>query len=153
MPELFDDTPFEIVESYWDQGLDWPAITETGAFDILWGDVATITDATNASPIVITTSAAHGFSSGDVVYITGVTGNLAANGYQRITVSDGTHFSLDDSEGDGAYVSDGTAQRGVAGAASAIVNGMVRVRVLAMPWNPCSGTGATPGTGVRRMVF
>jgi len=70
---------------------------------------ATITGATNASPIVITTSAAHLFSTYDIVYITGVTGNTAANGVFAITVLSATTFSLTGSTGNGAYVSGGTA--------------------------------------------
>ena len=67
----------------------------------------TISDATNASPIVITTSAAHGLTTGAVVGIHGVQGNTAANGVWRVTVVDADEFSLDNSVGNGAYTSDG----------------------------------------------
>jgi hypothetical protein len=40
----------------------------------------TISAATNANPIVITTSAPHGFSLSDVITIGGITGNTNANG-------------------------------------------------------------------------
>lgn len=70
---------------------------------------ATITNATNASPIVITTSADHLFASHDVVTISGVGGNTAANGSFVITKLSGTSFSLTGSTGSGAYTSGGTA--------------------------------------------
>lgn len=66
-----------------------------------------VTGATNASPIVITT-AAHGLSTGDVVTIASVGGNTAANGTFRITVVSSTTFQLDGSTGNGSYTSGGT---------------------------------------------
>ena len=39
-----------------------------------------VTAATNATPIVVTTSAAHGFALTDIITIGGVTGNTNANG-------------------------------------------------------------------------
>ena len=76
--------------------------------------VKAITGATNASPIVIS-STAHGGSNGDIVVIRGVTGNTAANGtwkksavttdtYALVTVDDGLN-----SAGNGAYGSGGCA--------------------------------------------
>lgn len=70
---------------------------------------ATITGATNATPIVITTSSAHGFADGDTVVVSGVGGNTAANGTWAITKLTSTTFSLDTSVGSGAYTSGGTA--------------------------------------------
>lgn len=69
----------------------------------------TVNGATNATPIVISTTASHLFSTGDVVSVSGVTGNTAANGSWTIIVIDATHFSLTTSVGSGAYVSGGTA--------------------------------------------
>lgn len=82
---------------------------------------ATITNATNASPIVITTSGNHNFLSGDTVAIHGVTGNTNANSGTSInnvgsgffawvvqSLSSNT-FSLISSTGNSAYVSGGTA--------------------------------------------
>jgi hypothetical protein len=71
---------------------------------------ATITGATNAGPIVITATA-HGFSNEDAVFISGVTGNTAANGAWFITYLTTNTFSLIGSQGNGAYVSGGTASR------------------------------------------
>ena len=67
----------------------------------------TITGATNASPIVIT-SAGHGLSTGDQVSITGVVGNTAANGVRAIISLSSSTFSLTGSTGSGAYISGGT---------------------------------------------
>jgi hypothetical protein len=55
-----------------------------------------ITGMTNTTPVVMTTSLAHGYSTGDVVLISG---NAAfnANGTWKITVISPTQFSLDDS--------------------------------------------------------
>lgn len=65
-----------------------------------------ITDATNASPIVIT-SAGHGRRAGDLVYITGVVGNDASNGPWRVINTTLDTFELAGSAGDGAYSSGG----------------------------------------------
>ena len=73
------------------------------------GAIQTITDATNASPIVVTTSAAHGFADGNFVQISGVTGNTAANGIYGITLISDTAFSLRLTSGNGAYASGGSA--------------------------------------------
>lgn len=54
----------------------------------------TITNATNATPIVITTSAAHGLQSGSLVTISEVEGNTAANGTFQIAVTGSTTFQL-----------------------------------------------------------
>ena len=66
-----------------------------------------VNGATNASPIVIQTSAAHGLATGAIVVINGVNGNGAANGTFLITVVDATHFSLNKSTGSGAYTNTG----------------------------------------------
>lgn len=77
------------------------------------GATGAITGATNATPIVIT-STAHGLSTGDVVTISGVGGNTAANGTFRITNTGADTFSLQtlaaggaNVAGSGAYTSSG----------------------------------------------
>lgn len=82
--------------------------------------VATVSGATNASPIVITTSAAHGLGDGQVVKIKDVMGNTAANGIYAVSVLTTTTFELwTDSSfsvpvaGNGTYNSDGSVQTGV----------------------------------------
>lgn len=63
--------------------VDCTAMTQSSKF-------RTITAATNASPSVLT-SAAHGFSNGDRVSISGATGNTAINGrYQVASVTTNT---------------------------------------------------------------
>lgn len=72
-------------------------------------DQKTIIDATNASPIVITTSANHNYQTGDRITIVNVGGNTAANNTFTITNVSATTFSLDGSTGNGAYTGGGTA--------------------------------------------
>lgn len=79
----------------------------------------TVTNATNATPIVITTATPHGLGNGDVVTISGVNGNTAANGTWRVTNAAGSSFELHgvqtpfaltmaNSQGSGNYTSGGT---------------------------------------------
>lgn len=67
-----------------------------------------ITGATNATPIVITTSTEHGLNDGQTVTIGSVGGNTAANGTWAVTLISPTTFSLDTSVGNGTYTSGGT---------------------------------------------
>lgn len=66
-----------------------------------------VVDATNASPIVIETAEAHGFTTGWTATVAGVVGNVAANGSFAITVLSSTTFSLTGTTGGGAYSSGG----------------------------------------------
>lgn len=70
------------------------------AFELA-SDPIEIASVNNASPIVVTTSVAHGRATGDYVKIAEVLTAIVANGYWRITVIDATHFSLDGSIGSG----------------------------------------------------
>jgi hypothetical protein len=63
-----------------------------------------ITGATNATPIVITCNG-HGFSNGDLVIISGVAGNTAANGEFAISNKTTNTFRLVGSTGNGNYSS------------------------------------------------
>ena len=78
------------------------------------GQIVTISGATNATPIVITTSS-QSWSTGDIVVVGGVQGNLAANGtWQLGTVTSTTAQLLTkldgvNSTGSGAYTSGGWA--------------------------------------------
>lgn len=65
-----------------------------------------ITGATNATPIVITSNA-HGLSNGDQAEITGVPGNLAANGTWIVANKTTNTYELTGSVGSGAYTSGG----------------------------------------------
>jgi hypothetical protein len=53
-----------------------------------------ITSSSTANPAVITTTAAHGLTTGDTVTISGVTGNDAINGTFAITVTAPTTFTI-----------------------------------------------------------
>ena len=72
--------------------------------------ILTVTNATNATPIVITTSVVHGLVTGVTVTVTGVVGNTAANTTATVTVLTTTTFELDGTVGNGAYVSGGQAE-------------------------------------------
>lgn len=81
--------------------------------------VGTVTDASYTSPIVITTSASHGLSTGQIVKVDGVFGNSAANGIWQVIVLTSTTFGLYAgggvaSEATGTYVNGGTVTTGVA---------------------------------------
>jgi hypothetical protein len=73
----------------------------------LAGPTLTISAATNATPIAITTTTPHDLQTGDQVAISLVAGNTAANGTYTITVTAPTTFTLDGSTGSGAYTGGG----------------------------------------------
>lgn len=70
-----------------------------------------ISSSTNATPIAVTTSSAHGYSTGDTVVITGHTTNTNANGTWTITSTGSTTFTLDGSTGNGVGGASGTVRR------------------------------------------
>jgi len=82
----------------------WTSVQQRGISPF---NTQAITGATNAAPIVVSTSLAHGYSTGDVIQLSSATGNTAANGIWKITVTSTTQFSLDDSSGNGTYGSSG----------------------------------------------
>lgn len=73
----------------------------------------TVTAATNASPIDVTTSAVHGLAVGDEVIISGIIGNKAANGVWKVaSVPTTSRLTLNRPDGgttmgSGAYTSGG----------------------------------------------
>lgn len=69
-------------------------------------NTGTITGASNASPIVITSNN-HGLQTGMKVTVTNVLGNTAADGTFVITNLTTNTFSLNGSTGNGAYTSGG----------------------------------------------
>lgn len=73
-----------------------------------------ISGATNAVPIVISTSGAHGLATGQTVKVENVQGNAAANGTHLVTVIDATRFSLNNTGGNGTYTGGGTVFTGKA---------------------------------------
>src|SRR6185312_16704054 len=101
--------------------LNWTSDTVAAAlmnFGTATTAIKAITGATNASPIVITATS-HGFTNGDIVYINGVGGNNAANGYWQIsgvttntfqlTIAPGFQNAGGNVSGSGAYTSGGYA--------------------------------------------
>ncbi len=75
------------------------------------GSPAGISNVTPGSPIRITTSSAHGLSSGDQVEIQGVTGTTGANGVHVITVVSSTQFDLNGTNDSNPYTGGGTWQK------------------------------------------
>ena len=63
--------------------------------------------ASYTAPISIGTNVAHGLVTGNAVSISGILGCTAANGTWTVTVTDSTHFTLNGSSGNGAYISGG----------------------------------------------
>jgi Tc toxin complex TcA C-terminal TcB-binding domain/Neuraminidase-like domain len=83
------------------------AWTGGGTISPLVSSVA-VTQATNATPIVITTAAPHGFASGARVSVDAVQGNTAADGVFTVTVGSPTTITLEGSEGNGNWTAGGT---------------------------------------------
>lgn len=98
----------------------------------------TVTNASNTSPIQITTSTAHGFVGGQSVIITGVVGNTNANGTWAIIVTGANTFTLIASNGNAAYTSGGTVTAGFLYASGLRADGY--------------GAGINFGAGVEREV-
>lgn len=67
----------------------------------------TLNAATNATPIVVTTTAPHGITDVTVATITGVVGNTAANGTWIVERTGVSTLKLRGSAGNGAYTSGG----------------------------------------------
>lgn len=80
----------------------------------------TVSGATNATPIVVTTTANHGLVTGERVHIYGAQGNVAANGIFYASVTSNTQFAIYTGwsagavsgavAGTGAWTSGGTVQ-------------------------------------------
>lgn len=99
VPVVPDSTPtFRVL------GADGVVTSGTGNLSLM--ESGSITGATQATPIVIT-SATHRVSTGQLVYISGVLGNTAANGTFVATFVDANTFSIS-ATGNGAYTSGGT---------------------------------------------
>lgn len=58
-----------------------------------------ITGVSNSTPVVVTTAAAHGYATGDVVIVSGVFNQTAANGHWPVRVLTPTSFELQGSIG------------------------------------------------------
>ncbi len=87
-----------------------PATLYPDAWPICGRIAVVSTTGNGVSPIVVEVASIQGLQTGDHVDISGVLGNTAANVTDAaITVVDSTHFSLDTTTGNGAYVSGGFA--------------------------------------------
>lgn len=82
-------------------------IVDAGDVTLTPFESGTITNATNASPIVVTFGAVTGLSTGTALRIAGVGGNTNANGQHVITVLTTTTARLD-ANGNSGYTSGGT---------------------------------------------
>ncbi len=92
----------------WTAGPDQPTLPVSGTITGASNVSGTITGASNTSPITITAPSTAGLSNGDLVTVTGVTGNAAANGNFTIQNLNSTSFQLKGSTGNGAYTGGGT---------------------------------------------
>jgi trimeric autotransporter adhesin len=79
----------------------------TGAVEWTSALTGSVTAASNAGPIVITTGTTTGLTTGDSVTVGGVNGNTASNGTFTITVLNSTQFQLNGTTGNAAYTSGG----------------------------------------------
>ena len=86
-------------------GPDGILLGVTGACTVL--DAGPVTGASNATPVVYT-SANHGLTSGFVVTVSGVTGNVGANASGVVTVLTANTFSIAGSAGLGSYLAGGS---------------------------------------------
>lgn len=84
------------------------ALQTPGGFATSMNVSYTISSATNATPIVITTTSTNALVTGQQVVISGVGGNTAANGTFQITVVTNTTFQLNGTVGNGGYTGGGT---------------------------------------------
>jgi len=74
------------------------------------GNNVAILSSTNAAPIVVTFQTPHGAATGDIVFISGHTGNGAANGEWSVVVTGASTLRLSGSTGSGVGGATGTGQ-------------------------------------------
>lgn len=87
-------------------------ITDMGEPEGVWerpaSTTVTVTGATNATPVEITTSGAHGLATNAEVELYNIAGPVGVNGQWFITVTAANKFTLNGSVAGGAYSSGGT---------------------------------------------
>ena len=81
-------------------------LVASGSGSAAFAEAGNLSGATNANPIVVTTTANHGITTGQPVVISGVGGNTNANGSFIATYLSNTTFSIPVA-GNGAYTSGG----------------------------------------------
>jgi phospholipase C len=102
-----------------------------------------VTDATQDSPIVVTTTA-QSPPTGSVVTIFGVLGNTAANGTWIVKNTGPYTFSLDGSQGSGSYLSGGTwISPGGGAVTGATINGDHPIVITSSTYSPPTGSVVT----------
>lgn len=113
------------------------------------GSTLTVSGASNATPIQIDTTAAHGLSTDNTVHIVGVGGNTAANGDWVITFVDSDSFTLNGSAGNGAYTTGGTVQKlvpvGANRVTTTLVSGKVSIALIPSTTAIAIPTGGAAG--------
>jgi hypothetical protein len=77
---------------------------------------STITAATATSPVIYTTSLAHGLNTGDTAIVYGIVGLTGGNARGTVTKVDATSFSIAGTVGGAAWTSGGTVIHGLASA-------------------------------------
>ncbi len=100
-----------------------------------------VSTASNTTPITISVGSTTGLVDGSFVYIAGVEGNTAANGFWQIANVTGTTFDLVGSVGNGAYTTGGTVEGGDLGLLDLLIN--ERVRGQAISEETIAATGST----------
>src|SRR5262249_8605389 len=80
-----------------------------------------IANATNASPIAVTTTSAHGLSSGNFVTISGALGHPKANRNRNTTVTGASSFTLNGRAGNAAYIAGGIVEGGDLGEVDTVI--------------------------------
>jgi len=86
----YDDTRQSVSRNF-----VWNCLKTVGTAARIYSSTAAISGISKASPGVITTSSAHGLTSGMLVYISGVEGMTEINGqYLVVTVTSSTTFSI-----------------------------------------------------------
>lgn len=96
------------MNSAW-RSLGYNQLTSLSAATRLYAATGSISGATNNTPVVITTSAAHNLQTDDYVTIVSMGGLTSLNGKAwKITRLTDTTFRVNGSVGDGAYTSGGT---------------------------------------------
>lgn len=88
-------------EAFLNADIDWNAASNISAALLDLSTSATtdagiklITSTSSATPPVVTTTTAHGFTNGDLVYVDGVVTGTTCNGVWAITAASGSVFSL-----------------------------------------------------------
>jgi len=96
-----------------------------GATDGVAGLLVTGATGNGVSPIILTVGSTTGILATDPIYVAGVQGNTAANGWHTVASLDPTHLTLEASSvGNGAYTSGGVVEAGDLGMVDNLIQSM-----------------------------